>query len=127
MRTMLRKVTWKRILFFLAILFIIFAGVNDRFMDDLAQQEAEKTSQRSIDHAKEKLETFNNYSANDETKSLVRLLDKTVAFSHYMVMEEATPEGAAQFLREQRLKGILVLNDNLQIERKVPVGDVDFY
>ena len=62
MRTMLRKVTWKRILLFLAILFIIFAGVNDRFMDDLSQQEAEKTSQRSIDHAKEKLETFNNYS-----------------------------------------------------------------
>ena len=124
---MWKKVTWKRILGFLMALFVIFVVVNDQFMDELAQREAEKTSQRSIDYAKEKLETFNNFSANDETKSLVRLLDKTTAFSHYIAMKEATPEGAAQFIRDQRLQGIIVLNDNLQTDWRVSNKDGEFY
>jgi len=127
MKTMFKKVTWKRILGFLVVLFTILVVVNDQFMDELAQREAEKTSQQSIDYAKEKLETFNNYAANDETKSLVRLLDKTTAFGHYIAMKEATPEGAAQFLRDQRLQGIIVLNDTLQTDWRVSNENGEFY
>ena len=127
MNTLIKKVTWKRILLFLAVLFTILVVVNDRIMDDLAQREAEKTSQQSIEYAKEKLETYNNYAANDETKSLVRLLDKTRSFGHYISMKEMNPEGAADFLKEQRLKGIIVLNENLQTDWRVPTGNVDFY
>ncbi len=73
----------------------------------------EKLSSDTIKYAKEKLETYDNYQANDETKSLVRLLDKTTELAKNMNSHEYTDAELNTYACEQHLTGIIVLDNDL--------------
>ena len=73
----------------------------------------EKLSSDTIKYAKEKLETYDNYQANDETKSLVRLLDKTTELAKNMNSHQYTDAELNTYACEQHLTGIIVLDNDL--------------
>ena len=47
-----------------------------------------KLRTQTIEYVEEKIETYDNYRANDKTKSLVHLLDKTLAIVHNLEHDE---------------------------------------
>lgn len=70
--------------------------------------------EQTVEYAKEKLETYDNYRANDMTKSLVRLLDKTLAAIHNLEYEkDFYAQSIGAYAYEQHLAGIIVLNEHM--------------
>ena len=79
-------------------------------MSNMGLNNAEKVSEQTIGYAKEKLETYNNYTSNDRTKSLVRLLDKVSAFTEILKQETDVDATLEAYVKEQRMQGIIVLD-----------------
>ena len=76
----------------------------------------EKLKAQTIEYVKEKLETYDNYRANDRTKSLVRLLDKTLVMVHDLEHEEDFfAGGIGAYVYEQHLMGVIILDENMDI------------
>ncbi|CDD65546.1 signal transduction histidine kinase [Firmicutes bacterium CAG:882] len=70
--------------------------------------------EQTVEYAKEKLETYDNYRANDMTKSLVRLLDKTLAAIHNLEYEkDFYAQSIGAYAYEQHLAGIIVLDEHM--------------
>ena len=117
----------KKEMIILVLLFFVILIGGHKTMVGMGLNYAETLGDQSIQYAKEKLETYDNYRANDRTKSLVRLLDKTVEFANNLEQNKqsdpaksdsaksdpAKAESLNQYAREQRIKGILVLDENL--------------
>lgn len=104
----------RRVLTLLLLLFLVILIGGHKIMVGMGLKNAETISDQSIQYIKEKLETYDNYRANDETKSLVRLLDKTMVFAKNMQQNRSvTTEDLNAYAREQRIKGILVLDRNM--------------
>lgn len=49
----------------------------------------EKIRVQTIEYIEEKVETYDNYRANDKTKSLVHLLDKALSIVHNLEQDES--------------------------------------
>lgn len=74
----------------------------------------EKLKVQMVEYVKEKLETYDNYRTNDRTKSLVRLLDKTLVMVHNLEHEDDFfAQGMGVYAYEQHLMGIIVLDENM--------------
>lgn len=97
----------------LILIFMIILLVNHRIFLAMGLKNTEKLSSDTIKYAKEKLETYDNYQANDETKSLVRLLDKTTELAKNMNSHEYTDAELNTYACEQHLTGIIVLDNDL--------------
>ena len=82
-------------------------------MSNMGLNNAEKVSEQTIGYAKEKLETYNNYTSNDRTKSLVRLLDKVSAFTEILKQETDVDATLEAYVKEQRMQGIIVLDEEM--------------
>ena len=76
----------------------------------------EKLRAQTVKYVKEKLETYDNYRANDRTKSLVRLLDKTLVVIHNLGHEESFDiQSIEAYAYEQHLTGIIVLDGDMNV------------
>ena len=62
---------------FAAVGLVMFLLLMNRIFTNVSIRDAETAGEDTGSHVKERLETYENYQANDRTKSLVRLLDKT--------------------------------------------------
>ena len=71
------------------------------------------------------MKVYEIYNTNDQVKSLVRLLDKTTELSRVIEQEgNLSTEMLDEYAREQRLTGILVLDQNLKVtEQSAKDGD----
>ncbi len=84
----------------------------------------EKLRKQTLEYVKEKLETYDNYRANDRTKSLVRLLDKTLAVIHNLEHEDDFDiQSIEAYAYEQHLTGIIVLDENMNIVIQAQASD----
>ena len=65
---------------------------------------------------KNRIERYEIYNTNDQVKSLVRLMDKTTELSRAIAQEKnLSAEMLDEYAREQRLTGILVLDQNQKV------------
>lgn len=83
------------------------------------------TLDETFDFVKNRIESYEIYNTNDQVKSLVRLLDKTTELSRVIEQEgNLSTEMLDEYAREQRLTGILVLDQNLKVtEQSAKDGD----
>ena len=79
----------------------------------------------TFDFAKTRIERYENYNTNDQVKSLVRLMDKTTELSRVIAQEDnLSEEMLDEYANEQRLTGILVLDQNQKVtEQTAKDGD----
>ena len=107
------KMSRKKIVaWMMAILVIILIALHYIFVK-VGIDDTERICSKTIDNAKEKLETYDNYIANDETKSLVRLLDKTIEFANNLCDTDFTSVDLDEYVTQQRMTGIIVLDNNM--------------
>lgn len=86
----------------------------------------ERLRTRTFKYVKEKLETYDNYRANDRTKSLVRLLDKNLVVIHNLEHEEDSDiQSIAAYAYEQHLTGVIVLDGDMNVVLQVTVDDAE--
>lgn len=84
------------------------------YIMDLQRRRDLKKEQR--EYVIEKLETYDNYRANDRTKSLVRLLDKTLGIIHNLEYEKDFDIRSLEaYVYEQHLSGIVVLDGDMNV------------
>ena len=83
------------------------------------------TLNETFDFVKNRIERYEIYNTNDQVKSLVRLMDKTTELSRVIAQEgNLSTEMLDEYAGEQRLTGILVLDQKLKvIEQTTEDGD----
>ena len=96
---------------------LVIVGVGLFVFFNFADKSNLKSAQEEMtSFTKQRLIRFDMYSTNDQVKSLVRLLDKTTALRTDMARMDMLDEGKLNaYAEEQRLSGVLVLDNNLQI------------
>lgn len=74
-----------------------------------------KTLDETVSFTKARIQNYENYTANDRVKSLVRLLDKTNELSSNMKkIASYGQQDLDEYIEEQRLSGAFVLDENLK-------------
>ena len=77
------------------------------------------TLSETFDFVKNRIERYEIYNTNDQVKSLVRLMDKTTELSRVIAQEgNLSEEMLDEYANEQRLTGILVLDQNQKVEEQ---------
>ena len=93
---------------FLSIIFCICVG-RDR-------ARLYKADDESIEFIRNRLTNYDRYVTDDRVKSLIRLLDKTNELSDRLAgMDDIDEAFLAQYIYDQRLSGIFVLDDKLEL------------
>ncbi len=79
--------------------------------------------EETISFTKLRINRYDAYRTNDQVKSLVRLLDKTTELSTNLAGQGGfRQEDVENYANEQRLSGVLVLNDRLEVELELSDG-----
>ena len=106
------------ILLFSGILIFLLLTASDN-------KKLNSTLNETFDFAKTRIERYENYNTNDQVKSLVRLMDKTTELSRVIAQEDnLSEEMLDEYANEQRLTGILVLDQNQKVtEQTAKDGD----
>ena len=106
------------ILIFFGILTFLLLTARDK-------NKLNSTLDETFDFVKNRIESYEIYNTNDQVKSLVRLLDKTTELSRVIEQEgNLSTEMLDEYAREQRLTGILVLDQKLKVtEQSAKNGD----
>ncbi len=79
-------------------------------------QYASKAMQETMALLSRRVSRFEGYESNDESKSLIRLLDKTTELSQRLTRKsKQNVEFLDQYAYEQRLSGILILDEDRNI------------
>ena len=77
------------------------------------------TLNETFDFVKNRIERYEIYNTNDQVKSLVRLMDKTTELSRVIAQEDnLSKKMLDEYANEQRLTGILVLDQNQKVEEQ---------
>ena len=109
----------------LLVFILILVGMLTFFLLTASDnKKLNSTLDETFDFVRTRIESYEIYNANDQVKSLVRLMDKTTELSRVIAQEEKFGEEMLdEYAREQRLTGILVLDQDLQIEEQTQDGD----
>ncbi len=101
----------------LLVFILIFSGIlTFLLLTARDNSKLNSTLDETFDFVKNRIESYEIYNTNDQVKSLVRLLDKTTELSRVIEQEgNLSTEMLDEYAREQRLTGILVLNQNLKV------------
>ena len=110
----------------LLVISLLFFGIQLFFL--LTASDTKKlnsTLNETFDFVKTRIERYEIYNTNDQVKSLVRLMDKTTELSRVIAQEgNLSAKLLDEYAREQRLTGILVLDQNHKVtEQTVEDGD----
>ena len=83
-----------------------------------------RTLNETFDFVNSRIDSYEIFNTNDQVKSLVRLMDKTTELSRVLEQEgNLSAEMLDEYAREQRLTGILVLDQRLHVEEQTQDGD----
>lgn len=110
----------------LLVFILIFSGIlTFLLLTARDNSKLNSTLDETFDFVKNRIESYEIYDTNDQVKSLVRLLDKTTELSRVIEQEgNLSTEMLDEYAREQRLTGILVLDQNLEVtEQSAKDGD----
>ena len=78
-----------------------------------------RVAQQTLSSMSGRLQRYENYTANEKSKSLIRLLDKANELSRCLAREQGDRSALlASYTHQQRLTGIFLLNDRLGIEAR---------
>ena len=121
------KINSSRLLFNMLVLavgvLIITAGAFFLTAHDTVQ--AVKASDQALAFMKARIVRFSNYAANDRTKSLIRLLDKTSELSRCIAVEDMDVSDLDRYAYDQRLTGVALLDGDFDmIEQSSCDGDI---
>ena len=111
----------------LLVIILIFSGILTFLLLTASDnRRLNSTLNETFDFVKTRIERYEIYNTNDQVKSLVRLLDKTTELSRVIAHEgNLSAEMLDEYAREQRLTGILVLDQHLNVlEQTANDGDV---
>ena len=90
-----------------AVIWGLFTGID--------RASLRKTLDETVSFTKVRIQNYENYTANDRVKSLVRLLDKTNELSSNMKkIASYGQQDLDEYIEEQRLSGAFVLDENLK-------------
>lgn len=110
----------------LLVFILIFSGIlTFLLLTARDNSKLNSTLDETFDFVKNRIESYEIYNTNDQVKSLVRLLDKTTELSRVIEQEgNLSTEMLDEYAKEQRLTGILVLDQNLKVtEQSAKDGD----
>ena len=110
----------------LLVFILIFSGIlTFLLLTARDNNKLNSTLDETFDFVKTRIESYEIYNTNDQVKSLVRLLDKITELSRVIEQEgNFSTEMLDEYAREQRLTGILVLDQNLKVtEQNAKDGD----
>ena len=110
----------------LLVFILIFSGIlTFLLLTARDNNRLNSTLDETFDFVKNRIESYEIYNTNDQVKSLIRLLDKTTELSRVIEREgNLSTEMLDEYAREQRLTGILVLDQNLKVtEQNAKDGD----
>ena len=110
----------------LLVFILIFSGIlTFLLLTARDNSKLNSTLDETFGFVKNRIESYEIYNTNDQVKSLVRLLDKTTELSRVIEQEgNLSTEMLNEYAREQRLTGILVLDQNLKVtEQSAKDGD----
>ena len=121
------KINSSRLLFNMLVLaagvLIITAGAFYLTAHDTVQ--AVKASDQALAFMKTRTVRLSNYAANDRTKSLIRLLDKTSELSRCIAVEDMDVSDLDRYAYDQRLTGVALLDGDFDIiEQSSCDGDI---
>lgn len=112
---MKNKKSWKLSGFFLAVLILIGAVIWVTFTG-LDTKDLKKSLEEINSFAKIKLNDYDEYTANDRVKSLIRLLDKANELSSDMNrLHQYGQQELDNYVTEQRMSGVFITDENLSI------------
>ena len=110
----------------LLVFILIFSGIlTFLLLTARDNNKLNSTLDETFDFVKNRIESYEIYNTNDQVKNLVRLLHKTTELSRVIEQEgNLSTEMLDEYAREQRLTGILVLDQNLEVtEQSAKDGD----
>ena len=110
----------------LLVLILIFFGILTFLLLTASDNnKLNNTLNETFDFVKTRIERYEIYNTNDQVKSLVRLMDKTTELSRVIAQEgNLSEEMLDEYAREQRLTGILVLDQDKKVaEQTAKDGD----
>jgi len=80
-----------------------------------------RVAQQTLSSVSGRLQRYENYMANEKSKSLIRLLDKANELSRCLAQETADRSGfLADYVHQQRLTGVILLDGQVRSEQ---IGD----
>lgn len=100
----------------LLIVLILVGMIVWGIFTGLDRRELSETLDKTTLVAKNKLQDYDNYTANDRVKSLVRLLDKTKELgTNLSKINKYGQQDLDEYITEQRLSGVFVSDKNLNV------------
>ena len=119
--------SWK--FFWIAFVFgIIVLGVEYAGLTGYDNRTAQNVSEKSISIVKKTLKRYDNMILNDQTKSLIRLLDKTSELSRVYDQEKGFDHNRLnEYVQEQRLAGAMILDHKGRIVMQSSIGSKGCY
>ena len=109
------KNVWKLSGLLLAVL-ILFGAVIWGIFTGVDRKELTQTLDKTTAVAKNRLQSYDDITANDRVKSLIRLLDKTKELSSNMnKFEQYGQQDIDGYTTEQRLSGAFAVDENLSV------------
>ena len=106
----------------LAVILVVLWGQDQKNVLSITNE--------TIDFLKERVVRYDNYVANDKTKSLVRLLDKTAELSRCLGISGTAIDQKMfdEYVYNQRLTGAVVVDENLSpVQESSKDGDTYAY
>ena len=119
--------SWK--FFWIAFVFgIIVLGVEYVGLTGYDNRTAQIVLEKSISIVKKTLKRYDNMILNDQTKSLIRLLDKTSELSRVYNQEKGFDHNRLnEYVQEQRLDGAMILDHKGRIVMQSSIGSKGCY
>lgn len=107
----------------LAGLVLVLLGYSAHTALDKA--DVRRVAQQTLSSVSGRLQRYENYMANEKSKSLIRLLDKANELSRCLAQEIADRSGfLADYVHQQRLTGVILLDGQVHMETRFPEAPI---
>ena len=91
----------------------------------LDKADVRRVAQQTLSSVSGRLQRYENYMANEKSKSLIRLLDKANELSRCLAQETADRSGfLADYVHQQRLTGVILLDGQVHMETRFPEAPI---
>ena len=123
-RKMMKRFAWLRFFLVMLALGSVLAVMLHQALTAADIRSAQRAMNESFEFVKAQLVRYNSYVSVDKAKSLVRLMDKTAEAARVLRDEPgAGAQELAEYARQQRISGLLVLDEQLQPELELMPDD----
>ena len=114
------KLFWLSLLVGLVLILLGYSAITA-----LDKAGVRRVAQQTLFSMSGRLQRYENYMANEKSKSLIRLLDKANELSRCLAREQGDRSALlASYTHQQRLTGIFLLNERLGIEARFSVAPI---